>query len=110
MKISLNRAAILGTLIVAIGCAPQIHVKNRTPVSAEKLDELWQMPRDIATRDLLHGAGGARMLPTADAPFTWVATDTTGYSPGFTVRDANGRHWDVKLGPEAQTEVVASRV
>jgi hypothetical protein len=110
MKISLNRAAILGTLIVAIGCAPQIHVKNRTPVSAEKLDELWQMPRDIATRDLLHGAGGARMLPTADAPFTWVATDTTGYSPGFTVRDANGRRWDVKVGPEAQTEVVASRV
>ena len=45
-----------------------------------------------------------------DAPFTWVATDTTGYSPGFDVRGPDGRAWSVKLGPEAQTEVVASRI
>jgi hypothetical protein len=39
-----------------------------------------------------------------------MSTDTTGYSPGFDVRGPDGRAWSVKLGPEAQTEVVASRV
>ena len=50
------------------------------------------------------------LAPQADDAFTWVATDTTGYSPGFDVRGSDGRTWSVKLGPEAQTEVVASRV
>jgi hypothetical protein len=39
-----------------------------------------------------------------------IAIDTTGFSPGYDVRDAAGVDWDVKLGPEAQTEVVTSRV
>ena len=36
--------------------------------------------------------------------------DVTGYSRGYTVTDAQGRVWDVKIGAEAQPEVVASRV
>ena len=80
------------------------------PASTEKLAELWQTPSDIATRDLFHGAGGAEIAPKADAAYTWIATDTTGYSPGFDVRGSDGRTWSVKLGPEAQPEVVASRV
>ena len=53
----------------------------------------------------------ARMLRLlAGATYTWVATDTTGYSPGYEVRGPDGRVWDVKLGAEAQSEVVASRV
>jgi hypothetical protein len=36
--------------------------------------------------------------------------DTSGFSPGFDVRDAEGLDWSVKLGPEAQSEVVASRI
>jgi hypothetical protein len=50
------------------------------------------------------------MAPDAGATFTWVATDTTGFSPGYEVRGPDGRRWDVKLGIEAQSEVVASRV
>ena len=50
------------------------------------------------------------MAPVAGATYTWVATDTTGYSPGYEVRGPDGRTWDVKLGPESQSEVVASRV
>ena len=42
--------------------------------------------------------------------FSWVATDTTGYSPGFDIRGSDGPQWSAKLGPEAQTEVVASRI
>jgi hypothetical protein len=76
----------------------------------DKIAELWQAPDDITTRDLFHGSGGAGLVPKSDAPFTWVATDTTGYSNGFDVRGHDGRDWSVKLGPEAQTEVVASRI
>jgi hypothetical protein len=72
--------------------------------------ELWQEPTDLGSRDLYYGPGGAALAPTADASFTWVATDTTGYSPGFDVRGPDGRVWSTKLGPEAQSEVTASRI
>jgi hypothetical protein len=72
--------------------------------------ELWMPPQDLETRDLLHGAGGAAAVPAAGTSYAWIATDTTGYSPGYEVRGPDGRVWDVKLGPEAQSEVVASRV
>ena len=72
--------------------------------------ELWEQPSDLATRDLFHGPGGSAAMPESGASYTWVSTDTTGYSPGFEVRGADGRTWDTKLGLEAQSEVVASRV
>jgi hypothetical protein len=70
---------------------------------------LWQEPVDLERRNLLHGAGGEALQPR-DRKFDFVAEDRTGWSPGFDVRDAAGVAWSVKLGPEAQTEVVASRV
>jgi hypothetical protein len=107
MKALSFRAAILVTaVVVAFGQSP---VRGgAAEVSTEKA--LWAMPDDIAARDLFHGAGGAELAPRPEVPYTWVATDESGYSPGFDVRDAAGRNWSVKLGPEAQTEVVASRV
>ena len=45
-----------------------------------------------------------------DATYNFVAKDTTGFSPGFDVRDEDGLEWSVKLGPEAQSEVVTSRI
>jgi hypothetical protein len=109
MKVPLFRGLILVTLAVAAACAPRVRIANTTP-PAEKLAELWQLPGDLPTRDLFGGAGGADMAPEAGAAYTWVSTDTTGYSPGYEVRGADGRSWDVKLGSEAQSEVVASRV
>jgi hypothetical protein len=71
--------------------------------------ELWQEPSDLERRDLYYGAGGKALFP-GGAPFTFVARDTSGWSPGFDVRTQDGREWSVKLGPEAQSEVVASRI
>jgi hypothetical protein len=102
-------AAILVTLTTFVVTSTQQLGMAQSAASA-KLSELWQTPTDIATRDLFHGPGGAALAPEADAAFTWVATDSTGYSPGFDVRGPDGRQWSVKLGPEAQTEVVASRI
>jgi hypothetical protein len=43
-------------------------------------------------------------------PYKLVAVDAKGYSPGYDVRDAQGTLWSVKLGIEAQPELVTSRV
>lgn len=110
MKAPFFRALILVILAAAVACSTGVRVANTTPPPAEKLAELWQLPADAATRDLFHGAGGADTAPGAGATYTWVATDTRGYSPGYEVRGSDGRTWDVKLGVEAQPEVVASRV
>ena len=74
------------------------------------ISQLWVEPRDLETRDLFHGPGGAALAPDPSAPYELVAIDDTGYSPGYDVRDPRGGQWSVKLGIEAQPEVVASRV
>jgi len=76
---------------------------------AAPLEELWESPRDLATRDLLRGPGGTTLLP-ADGPFRFVSEDTEGHSGGYEVIDVQGRRWDVKVGEEAQAEIVASRL
>lgn len=71
---------------------------------------LWQAPADIEQRDLFYGSGGEALVPDAQKQFTFVAVDRAGYSDGYDVRDTDGLEWSVKLGPEAQTEVVMSRI
>jgi hypothetical protein len=69
---------------------------------------LWRDPGDVSARDLKFGPGGEQLAPVA--PFTFVKEDTIGASPKFRVKDANGVGWTVKLGPEAQSETVATRL
>ncbi len=78
-----------------------------TPEDPAVIAELWQAPASSA--DLLHGPGGTEFMPR-QMSFTFVAEDTTGHSPGFDVQDDRGTVWSVKTGPEAQSEVVTSRV
>lgn len=106
MNIHVLRAAILVS-VAAFIATPSSLVATQ---SSDKITELWQSPDDISSRDLYNGPGGAELAPKADTTFTWVATDTGGYSPGYDLRAADGRSWSAKLGPEAQTEVVASRI
>lgn len=113
MRAPTSRALIVVTsVVVALVCACATPVVNqqKAGIPATNVEELWQMPHDLAARDLFHGPGGALRAPAADAPFTWIATDSSGFSPGFDVRGPDGRQWSVKLGPEAQTEVVVSRI
>ncbi len=108
MKVRNFCAAIVVISAAFVGTSSQSLATQAT--APEKVAELWIAPDDIASRDLFHGPGGAALAPQATTSFTWVATDKTGYSPGFDVRGPDGREWSVKLGPEAQTEVVASRI
>ena len=95
-------------LVLETACAAGARVKQVPATPPDQL-QLWQAPDDISSRDLFLGAGGKAAVPPRE-PFVFVAVDTTGKSPGFDVKDASGLEWSVKQGPEAQPEVVASRV
>ncbi len=70
----------------------------------------WQEPTDIASRNLLLGAGGEEMKPDLSQVIWEGQGDEVGYSVKWRVRDAAGRHWVAKLGNEAQPETAASRL
>jgi hypothetical protein len=75
-----------------------------------ELSQLWVEPRDLESRDLFHGPGGQALAPDPSIPYELIAVDNSGYSAGYDVRDKGGIEWSVKLGIEAQPELVASRV
>lgn len=69
---------------------------------------LWRDPGDVAARNLRYGPGSPRLAPVA--PFRFVEEDKSGESPKFEVRDARNVKWVVKLGEEAQSETVSTRL
>lgn len=69
---------------------------------------LWREPTDISSRNLYYGIGGKEHEP--HAPFTFDKEDMEGTSPKFTVHDADGVKWKVKLGFEVRPEVAATRL
>lgn len=69
---------------------------------------LWRDPGNIAARNLLYGPGSEDLAPVA--PFTFLKESKKGESPKFEVKDARGVVWTVKLGEEAQSETVSTRL
>jgi hypothetical protein len=63
-----------------------------------------------APRDLFWGVGGQSLAPSASAPFEVEARDDAGFSVSYDVKSPDGVRWSAKIGPEAQTEVVVSRI
>jgi len=70
---------------------------------------LWIDP-GTTPRDLYWGIGGRRLAPQPRAAYRYQSLDTSGFSSSYDVTDPEGISWSAKLGPEAQTEVVLSRV
>jgi hypothetical protein len=94
-----------------VGCGePKIKRTAPRPPTQSQMAELWVEPKDIPARDLFWGAGGRDLAPEEGTTFKFEEEKIGGYSPGFTVTDGSGREWSAKQGPEAQTEVVASRI
>jgi hypothetical protein len=105
-----SRLGVVAAAVTAVAlasCARQVRLVQPAGGPPAVTAELWQDPD--SPRDVFHGPGGNELMPR-DTAFTFVAEDTTGYSPGFDVRDGRGLEWSVKTGPEAQTEVVTSRI
>lgn len=103
LVVGLIVAAVVAAALTAIGTAPKVP-------QVASLEELWQDPYDLEDRDLRWGSGGQALAPSPEEDYTFTAIDVTGFSSGYDVIDPQGRAWDVKIGPEAQPEVVASRL
>jgi hypothetical protein len=69
---------------------------------------LWRDPGDIERLDLAAGPGGLDGAP--QPPFHFIEEHLSGSQPCVSVRDARGRRWRVKWGPEAQPETFAVRL
>lgn len=102
----MGRTVSLIGLVVLSACA----LGRGAVLSEREMAGLWQEPRDLEKRDLFYGPGGAALAPDPSGTFTILEVDDNGFSPGYEVRDSQGRIWNVKLGPEAQPEVVVSRL
>ena len=70
---------------------------------------LWREPSDIASRDLFLGSGGEQMKPDL-SNVMFEKEEPSGYSVKYTVHDAAGKKWVVKLGNEARPETAANRL
>ena len=107
-----RRQVLFATALAASTCACRASAPERPVVLASPapMAELWAEPRDIASRDMVHGEGGAALAPKPDQSFTFVEEKQGGFSPGYTVKDDRGMLWSAKLGIEAQPEVVVSRL
>jgi hypothetical protein len=96
-------------------CVPKA-VLPTVPPDQVSVSELWEVPLDIAERDLFYGPWGAERTPDPTATYDFVEHKQGGVNPGMTVRDREGREWKVKQPPldgrgaEGPVEVVLSRV
>ncbi len=103
-------SAVGVALLLVLGSCRSSSIRSTLPgpPSAKELAELWVEPGP--GRDLFTGVGGAALAPDPAARYTVIEIKRSGYSRGYTVKDAADREWSVKFPPEAGTEVAASRI
>jgi len=108
-KSAMTTAAV-AALILCNGCVrPAVRRTGSGAPTASELAQLWVDPRG-AERNLFDGVGGQRRKPQPERRYEVLDRDTRGYSITYRVKDERGDEWNVKIGPEAQSEVVASRI
>jgi len=96
------------------GCTPKL--QPTMPPSDAPLDEFWQRPNDLTSRDLFYGPWGKERAPDPDGTYRLATRKQHGTNPGLTVLDSAGREWHVKQPPhndqgaEGPIEVTLSRV
>jgi hypothetical protein len=103
-------AAVVAALAAGSCSLATMRATSTAPPTDEQVAQLWLEPEDASVRDLFWGAGGPEGAPRSTDVFRVTALDETGYSRGYEVVGPDGREWKVKLGPEAQSEIVASRL
>jgi len=96
-------------LALEVCCAPPMQRTATRSPAPDRLAELWVDPGETR-RNLAEGPGPHAAIPAADARYEIVSRDTRGFSTTYVVKDEGGRSLHVKIGPEAQTEVVSSRL
>ena len=110
----LNSRRSFLTLIVAFFAVTGLSVnaqdkKKKPEIVYNGPAVMWRAPEDIATRNLLIGAGGESMKPDLSR-VTFVEVKTGGWSTKYRVKDGKGKEWVAKLSKEAQPETAANRL
>ncbi len=95
---------------IAIACAPAIRSTLSRPPAPSLMAEFWNAPNDLPRRDLVNGVGGGEGAPAPGAVYKLIKRRSSGFSPKVEVVDPSGKKWHVKMGDEAQPEVVSSRI
>jgi hypothetical protein len=100
------------TWAIASCARPIIENRPQAPSAqpSAPVAELWIEPADLAQRNLFSGSADPNAAPSKSAEFKVLKLDTSGYSDGYDVAGPDGRQWDIKVGKEAQTEIVMSRI
>jgi len=108
--VTASAVTVMAASIVVAACVRPAPRATAPAATTADISQLWQEPRELAARDLRHGAGGVRRAPDPAVTYHFEEADRSGYSKGYEVTGPDGRRWNVKVGPEAQSEVVASRI
>jgi hypothetical protein len=95
--------------VVLAACVPPPVTRTGPAPSERQMAEFWIDPGE-APRNLIDGPLFDGVKPVSDARYEILSRDTRGFSITYRVRDGSGREWNVKIGPESQTEVVTSRI
>src|SRR6185503_7626310 len=108
--------ALLVVLMLALPISAAAQDKDKENKSKDKTKKeltgtpvMWRDPSDIASRNLLLGAGGEEMKPDI-SKITFIEDKPGGYSKKYRVRDAKGNEWIAKIGKEAQPDTAANRL
>jgi hypothetical protein len=102
---------MLMSLVLSTSLTAQKTNKGNEKENAANLPLLiWRDPGDVASLNLLYGAGGKEHAPDPNGKYRFVKEDSKGTSPKFDVTDDQGVHWKVKLGQEPQSETAATRL
>jgi hypothetical protein len=98
-------------MVLSVGCGGSTHVLKApaAPPSSQQMAEFWIDP-GRRPRELFYGIGGRSLAPSHDAQYKFDAKDELGFSVSYDVIGPDGTEWSAKIGPEAQTEVLVSRV
>ncbi|HLG15131.1 MAG TPA: hypothetical protein VJH03_11600 [Blastocatellia bacterium] len=113
-------AFIIASLLVSLPASTDA-AKGQADKSGKKKDQeaksedkarpvLWEEPKDIESRDMANGPGGAQGAPDPSGKFSFSHRSEAGTSEKIVVNDDKGRSWTVKFGPEARPETAASRI
>ena len=101
--------SIVSLLVLAFAFPAVAQEQKKKKAMATGTPVLWHEPTDIASRNLLLGAGGEEMKPDLTR-ITFIEKKTGGYSTKYRVKDAKGNEWVAKLGKEAQPDTAVNRL
>jgi hypothetical protein len=110
-KTRLYFTVMLMFLMLSASLTAQKKDKDKEKENAANLPlVIWRDPGNVASLNLLYGAGGKDHAPDPNGKFTFIKEDAQGTSPKFDVKDDQGVEWKVKLGQEPQSETAATRL